>query len=889
MELRRLSRALSGRWATVIAIGLVGVIAALAFTSISNRTPGDTVIATAAIRFEPDEGQTIADLAPEIEAARGFAIIAAEEQILADPDIVIEADLGGGRLVFTTQAPSQAEAARKAAELVDAFNQIDPTLGGQVDDEMESLRLEAASIADQLQALEDQLSQPDPQDVLLAERLDSQINGINQRLGELDILEAGADAETRAAIILERANLNNLLAETLAEREALGDVEPAQLSPGDLLLQQTLQNRLTSIASEFERLYLRQQGVEGIGVLEPTTFSDLNSAPANAWVNAAVGFLGGVLIAVFALMFLARTRRTVLLPEDVAVPVLGSIPSREVGFSLPDRWYDEAEGGPRKTAIQALRSSVEALVPMSGETIAISRHAAPGRDVQGLAVDLASSLATAGTSVLVIDADWHVQSQIGASRVGGETLASVLALDPAAPEYPARVDHAAESAHLIRNGLSVLPSGTPPASAADALAGRQFRALLSAAQDRYDVVIVVVDAIESPAAQVAMQRVNHALVVVTPGSTTMPDLNGHLEDLHRLRVSVLGAVFLSKHDRVQSFFRSRSAGKSTESSSVAEAPSAAPPKKPKSSRRKKEEEGPPPPSPISRLQNYPIPDERRTGLLPQNTLRDLADEISPMDMVVDEGSLGDELLAVLSTSANPQAYPAVAEYLVARIEDMVTAQHGLGDLSPELVDQVAEDGFVSLRALRGHRTAGSWLRQEIEREAGEFTADNIISQMERILGGGIDEEVSIDEWLIKEFFKRHLAKTEGQPSIWHLTGPGQAVDILVPARRLNSERLSDILRNVVSNGRDEMVRFRHSAMAHGDHEQAGLFDTRIAEFDRFESALQSVATGKYGKTEAWEPDWTKGTRSNLAVFQDAGLIPFPVLSQQEMDATLVSA
>lgn len=882
MELRRVSKAIGGRWATVIAIGLVGVIAALAFTMISNRTQGDAFIATAAIRFEPNEGQTIADIGGVIEDARNFALIAAEEQLIANPDFQILTDLGRGRLLFVAQAPTRAEAQSAAAALVDSFNQIDPTLGGVVEDEMRKLELEAAAITEELEELEATLTPVDQNLILHAARLDGEIAAINARLVELVVAEAAADVEGRAAIVAERVNLDRALDEALTERAQIGALPQPRLSPEEELLQMTLQNRLAGIASEFERLYLRQQGIAGIGVLEAITFTDLNSAPASAWVNAGVGFFGGVIIAIFALMFLARTRKTVLLPEDVAVPVLGSVPSREVGFSLPDRWYDESTGGARKAAVQALRSAVEAQVPTTGTSVAISRHSASGKDVQGLAVDLASSLATAGTSVLVVDADWDVQSQIGASRIGGESLSSVLSLDPTTPEFSAQIEHAADSPHLIRSGLSVLPSGTPPASSADALAGRQFRALLAATQTRYDVVMVVVDSIASPAAQVAMQRVEHAVVVVTPGSTSMPELNGLLEDLYRLRVSVLGAVFLNKHDRVQSFFQAKSERKEA-------APTPEPKRRlPKAKSRSKEVEVSAP-SPITRLHSYPTPDERHTGVASQSTLRELADEISPMEIVVDEGGLGEELLGVLASSADPHAYAAVGEYLVARVEDMVTAQHGLGDLSVDLIDQITDDGFVSLRGLRSHRTAASWLRQEIEREAGEFTADNIVSQMERILSEGVSYEVTIDEWLITEFFKRHLAKMEGHPAIWHLTGPGEAVDILVPARRMNSDRLGDILRNVVSNGRDEMVRFRHSAMAHADHEAAAVFDARISEFDRFESALQSVATGNYGKTNSWEPDWSAGTRANLAVFQEAGLIPFPVLSQQEMDATLLSA
>jgi hypothetical protein len=54
--------------------------------------------------------------------------------------------------------------------------------------------------------------------------------------------------------------------------------------------------------------------------------------------------------------------------------------------------------------------------------------------------------------------------------------------------------------------------------------------------------------------------------------------------------------------------------------------------------------------------------------------------------------------------------------------------------------------------------------------------------------------------------------------------------------------------------------------------------------------IQADAGGKRGGGEnLWRPDWSRGTRENLAPLQSAGLLPFDVLSKEEMSDLLASA
>ncbi|MGB7860514.1 MAG: hypothetical protein WBM90_08455, partial [Acidimicrobiia bacterium] len=703
--------------------------------------------------------------------------------------------------------------------------------------------------------------------------LNAQIDSINARLIELVVLEAGADPETRAAIAIERANLNSQLTRLRGEIAALDPIEPPALSVEDELLLAALQARLESLSSEYQRLYLRKLGVTGSGGVEPVVVMELTPEPLDPVISASIGLLGGLLVALLAIIFITRTRKTVWLAEDIDLPLLGEVPSRKIGANTAENWYDTAEAGPRKSAIQALRSSVEAQVSPGGGTIALTAHNVQSEVVQALAADLASSLASAGTSVLLVDANFGSRSPMGQYKVGGASVAHVLELNPGAPEFAAQVNHTVEGAFLVRSGLSVIPSGPAPSSPADALAGRQFRELVSRAQSEYDIVVVVVDDVASPSAQVALQRLGYGVLVLTPGTVTTPEVDVILNDLNRLRIGMLGAVFVNKEDRI--FSAVRPAKVQTPEPPVAT--SAAPQ---------------PQQSPIARLHNYPIPEQRRSAVVQHGSLDDLADHIGASGgRKLRDSGFGLALLAAINEASPAQAYESVSEYLISQTEDMVTARFGLGGLSDELIEAVENDGFISLKQLAGYRTPAAWISHEIEADVDARTAVDLIDAMERALGHGAPRR--IDSWLEEEFFARHLDRMGGEPAVWHIRSPEGTIAILIAARRMEIAGLERIVSDVVSREVDDLERFRRSMITRGDFEQADVFEGQIHDVRQFERAVVSLMSGETikgkGATSLWKPDWSKGTRANLAPIQRAGLLPFKVLSDDEMASVLASA
>jgi hypothetical protein len=197
---------------------------------------------------------------------------------------------------------------------------------------------------------------------------------------------------------------------------------------------------------------------------------------------------------------------------------------------------------------------------------------------------------------------------------------------------------------------------------------------------------------------------------------------------------------------------------------------------------------------------------------------------------------------------------------------------------------------MTLRQLRDFKTPAAWLSHEIDHEVDSGTTRDLIDSIERTLGLG--NATKIDDWLVEEFFIRHLERTEGEPVIWHLASPEGAISLLVPARRLGTEQLELLIAEVATRQIDDLERFRKSALTRGDFEQADVVERQILDVKGFERAVLSLIVdggAKKGSDPIWKPDWSKGTRFNLAPLQRAGLLPFKVLSDAEMSDLLASA
>ncbi|MGH8913627.1 MAG: hypothetical protein ACRDZM_03830 [Acidimicrobiia bacterium] len=890
MELSRLKRILRDRWIVVLVIALLGAAGAWAFTGLANQQRESRFQAETALAFQPIEGQTIADLGQSLEDNLGLATIAASELLTEDPSSSITADFPGARLVFTAHAESQEEAEAKVTRLRQAFLEIDPLLAGQgVDESMAKVQSDAIRVQSEIDALNAELLPPiDDATRQRIEMLDLQISALQNALVELTVSQLTAPEAERGAITAQRDRVAEELATLQAERAALPNTEPAIPNVEQQLRLTSLQNELAQLQLDYQRLYLRKLGVTENARTEATQFTDLTSGPGSSLVNAGIGFLGGLAVALFGLIFLNNTRKTIWMPEDLPVPLLAEVPGRRTVSGIGPSWYDNTGGSPRKTAIQALRSGVEARLAGTAGAIAIAGNRVGSTTVHALVTDLAVSMASAGASVLLVDADLESDAALAEYHIGGPSLSAILKLSPDSLLLEREVGAIVDSAYMIRANLSVLPSGPPPATPADALAGRQFRAFVQEASKRFDYVVVAVGEGSSTAAQVAMQRIGRAALVLTPGRSTEPQVAIVLSDMSARQVTTLGAIFVQ---------RSEGPVKGQEGSADFD-----------SSIRRPEPQEVGGGSPLTRLTNYPFPVEKHSGVLPSTSLRALADrvgsspgqdqyEVAPGDRRDDD--LGSELLVALRDASPTEAYEAVADYLVTRVEDMMVAVPGQGDFSDNLTGELHDNGFLPLRSVGDHRSVGIWLADELHREAPGITSEGIVKEMERILGFGTHaESIAFDDWLAREFFARHLRRTNGDPHVWHLSSEKGSAQILAHSTRFDRTSIDIVISDVARWMIDRLERDLKAANTAGYVDRAMAIEDHLTDVRRFEVALGWLIGGNSAGTSEdrrkrkdrggsiWNPDWTVGFRENLAPIQRAGLLPFPVLSEEEMDTFL---
>jgi hypothetical protein len=238
----------------------------------------------------------------------------------------------------------------------------------------------------------------------------------------------------------------------------------------------------------------------------------------------------------------------------------------------------------------------------------------------------------------------------------------------------------------------------------------------------------------------------------------------------------------------------------------------------------------------------------------------------------------------------------VAEYVVARVEDFLTAVSGQESLSDELVGVVLEDGFIPLTPIRGYRTVGEWLTEELRWELGAEQGDRVAMEFASLLGGGgLNSAAALDGWLIDEFFKRHVAKSEGEPEVWHITSEVGTAQVLAYGRRLNRDRLMRLNTRFARRVMDELQRELNAANVADDFDEAALIETKLRDLHLFEVALGMLQVGSSEEAKlrypwrrndqqprGWVPIWSEGIRPNIAPLQRLHLLPEPVLTEDEM-------
>lgn len=255
-------------------------------------------------------------------------------------------------------------------------------------------------------------------------------------------------------------------------------------------------------------------------------------------LNLALGALVGLLLGFGQAVLRARLDTSVVSEEDIADvtdrSVVGVI-SFDPDASGHPLVLEAAPHSIRAEAYRRLRTNLQFLSLGEHRRSIVVTSSIAGEGKTTTALNLASALADAGQSVLLIDADLRRPS-----------LAKVLNLDGTVGLTDVVIGRAslAEVAQPIgRGNLHVLASGQIPPNPSELLGSGPMVALLAEASDRFDMVIV-----DSPPllpvtdAAVLSQECGGALLVVGSGTLAKPQLDGAIASLESVDADLLGLV-----------------------------------------------------------------------------------------------------------------------------------------------------------------------------------------------------------------------------------------------------------------------------------------------------------------------------------------------------------
>ncbi|HWS34445.1 MAG TPA: CpsD/CapB family tyrosine-protein kinase [Actinoplanes sp.] len=252
----------------------------------------------------------------------------------------------------------------------------------------------------------------------------------------------------------------------------------------------------------------RAEGPADVTVLTPPTLAaEPDTRPLAP--DLAAGLAAGLLLGAGTALLRSRTRGPIRSRDDFAaltgVPVLATIP-RSGRTSTRTPVVLGAPGSPAAESYRYLRSRLQkALRPTGTTTILVT---SPG-DRQGrttTAANLAVTLAQAGRSVVLVDADLRNPRLHHVFQVAGDHgLTTLLDGDTGVSEV-------IEETRVPR--LSVIPAGRRDGDHADLMDSAQLARVLRAVQKHADVVVIDTSAVLSAADAIALAALSDVVLLV---------------------------------------------------------------------------------------------------------------------------------------------------------------------------------------------------------------------------------------------------------------------------------------------------------------------------------------------------------------------------------------
>ncbi|MCK4306492.1 MAG: hypothetical protein KAY24_19780, partial [Candidatus Eisenbacteria sp.] len=240
------------------------------------------------------------------------------------------------------------------------------------------------------------------------------------------------------------------------------------------------------------------------------------------------------------------------------------------------------------------------------------------------------------------------------------------------------------------------------------------------------------------------------------------------------------------------------------------------------------------------------------------------------------------------------------------MQDQYEEERGEPFLDSKWID---EDGIIPLIAGTGEETLADRLRRYLDDEYGSDRGPEVEKEITMALGWkagqqwGSQKAMSLDHWLKREFFKRHVSQFKKRPIAWHLTSEKGTFQTIVYYHKFDKNRLQLLRSRYVRQMLDELQRelgaTRGESMNREALARVEELENKIEDVRRFDERLQLLLEGRERdariwcpwksegeQPQGWDPDINDGVRVNIAPIQRLELLAGPVLSKKDLNSLL---
>ncbi len=210
-------------------------------------------------------------------------------------------------------------------------------------------------------------------------------------------------------------------------------------------------------------------------------------------------------------------------------------------------------------------------------------------------------------------------------------------------------------------------------------------------------------------------------------------------------------------------------------------------------------------------------------------------------------------------------------------QDAYEREHG-PIIDPSLV---VEDGIIPLVPCGDQPTAAERVRRRLERDFGDEGASRSEAEFRQWVGR------SIEDWLKRDFFRRHVQQFRQRPIALHLVSPERTIEVFILYHKLSRATLQKVRAQYAGGLIARLQAEQARAKARGDAANVSRLQVQIEDVEEFRSLIEAIERGEElqyrircrwkgeeqnGRPGPYAPDIDDGVKVNIRPFQEAGLL-----------------